>query len=376
MPTATALILAAGFSSRMGAFKPLLPLAGAGALERAVVLFREAGVEDVRVVTGHRAEELTAVIKSLEVRAVPNPQYAKGMYSSVQAGLGSLEESVAACLVLPVDLPLVRPATVRRLLRSFAEVPAPVLYPTFCGRRGHPPLIAGAQARRLSNESASEGLKGALGRWEAEAREVPVADELILRDMDHPDDFRRLQRRAERLGIPSRKECRALLAMRYRPEDPIVRHSAAVARLAVELGAALNAAGAAFDLELLEAAGLLHDLARREPEHARVGAEQLRTLGFTPVAELVAVHMDLPLSTAPGIEAAEVLFLADKLVQGERRVSLEERFATVQARFRQDPEVSSKISGRLQTARAILGRLERVLGRPLAEMTATHEQKP
>lgn len=56
------LILAAGFSSRMGRFKPLLPLGGSTATERAVKSLRDGGIEDVRVVVGWRTEELVPVL--------------------------------------------------------------------------------------------------------------------------------------------------------------------------------------------------------------------------------------------------------------------------------------------------------------------------
>lgn len=370
-PPVAALILAAGYSSRMGAFKPLLPLAGVSALERAVGLFRSAGVAEVRVVTGHRADELAPLLQRLAVRSLPNPRYAEGMFSSVAAGLASLEAEVAACFVLPVDLPLVRPATVRALLQGFRSAPVEVLYPSFAGERGHPPLIQAGLASRLPAWSGAGGLKEALAAWAETSREVAVADELILRDMDHPDDFSALQRRAERWEIPSRAECRALLAQSYAANDPVVRHSEAVAALAVELGAALNAAGGGLDLQLIEAAGLLHDLARREPQHARLGAERLTALGFAAVAELVAGHMDQPAPQGPQIDAAQLLFLADKLVQGGRRVTLEERFQAVRSRFRDDPEVLAKIGGRLETAQTLQVCLEQILKRPLAEMIDT-----
>lgn len=365
-----ALILAAGYSSRMGYFKPLLPLAGVSALERTIRLFWLAGVEDVRVVTGHRRKELEPLLQHLRVREIHNPRYTEGMFSSVAAGLASLEEEVAACFVLPVDLPLVRPATVRTLLQAFHWEPTDVLYPIFGDERGHPPLIAGALARRLPAWSGAGGLKRALETWADNSRELAVTDELILRDMDRPADFAALQRRALRWEIPSRAECRALLTQDYSDDDPVVRHGIAVAELTAELGAALNAAGANLDLELLEAGGLLHDLARREADHARVGAERLRTLGFGAVAELVAVHMDLPTPQGQEIDAAQLLFLADKLICETQRVTLEERFQTIRERFRQNPLIQAKIDGRLATAQALQARLEHTLNRPLAEIIA------
>jgi hypothetical protein len=256
---------------------------------------------------------------------------------------------------------------VRSLLQEFTRHPAWILYPSFAGERGHPPLIAGDLARRLPAWPGRGGLQGALSAWEDRATNVAVADELILRDMDRPDDFQQLQHRALRLAVPSRKECRAIWALSWPLNDPVVLHCRTVANLAVKLGTALNAAGLKLDLELLEAAALLHDLARCEPGHARVGAERLKGLGFPEVAELVAGHMDLPLPLKNEITEVEILFLADKLVQGEQRVSLAERFAQAADRFCNDLQVKAKIAARMATAQAIQQRMEQLWGRSLTE---------
>ncbi|MDF2874967.1 MAG: metal dependent phosphohydrolase, partial [Sporomusa sp.] len=65
-----ALILAAGFSSRMGAFKPLLPFGESSVIETVVNTFRQAGVADIRVVVGWQAERLRPVLDQLQVTVV------------------------------------------------------------------------------------------------------------------------------------------------------------------------------------------------------------------------------------------------------------------------------------------------------------------
>ena len=55
-------MLAAGFSSRMGGLKPLLPLGSGTAVERVVASLREAGVHDIVVVTGHQAETVAPLL--------------------------------------------------------------------------------------------------------------------------------------------------------------------------------------------------------------------------------------------------------------------------------------------------------------------------
>lgn len=369
-----AIILAAGLSSRMRRFKPLLPLGETAALERAIAAFRQVGVDDVRVVTGHRAPELEPLLLRYGARGVANPRYREGMFSSVAAGVATLGSDVDAFFVLPADVPLVRPTTVGRLLQARREKPADVVYPCFLGRRGHPPLIAGGRAREIAGWLGPDGLKGALARWERNALDVAVADELILRDMDTPDDYRVLRERAKRLEIPTDEECWVLLVEVLRVDGRIVRHGMTVAQVAERLGGALNLAGCRLDIPLLTAAGMLHDLARQAPDHARAGARLLREMGFGAVADLVATHMDMPVCEGGPVSAAEVLYLADKLVLGERCVSLEERFRVSMERHAHEPAALAGIARRLETARAIRKRLESALGRNLAEVVPFHEQ--
>lgn len=365
-----ALILSAGFSSRMGEFKPLLPLGGMGVLERTVTLFRAAGVDDVRVVTGFRAEELEPLLARLGARAIPNPRYREGMFGSAVAGMESIDDTLEAFFILPVDIPLVRPATVRRLLEEFRPGRDDLLYPCFRGERGHPPLVAARNAAAIAAWKGEEGLRGALGRWQATARPVEVADEHILSDMDTPQAYGELKAKAARHQIPSPAECGVLLE-RFCGDEAIIRHGRAVADLALLLAARLNRAGLRLDLGLLEGAALVHDIARQEKDHARAGASLLRQAGFGAAADLVAGHMDLTPAPEGEITPRELLYLADKLVQGERRVTLAERFRPMQERHAADPSIFRSISDRFKAALIIQTRLEGTLGCSLAEVIGT-----
>jgi CTP:molybdopterin cytidylyltransferase MocA len=366
-----AIILAAGFSERMDAFKPLLPLKGITILERNITLFQEVGIEDVRVVTGHRGKELEPLLTRLGARAVPNPRYPEGMFSSVAAGVTTLGSEADAFFILPVDVPLVRTATIRRLLHFYRQEQREVIYPRFLGKRGHPPLIAGKHAREISAWQGGGGLREALAQLEPVALDVDVVDENILLDMDTPEDYKLMQVKVERLEIPTREECRVLLENVLCVADKIIRHGRVVAQVATSLGLELNRAGCYLDIPLLEAAGLLHDLAKGAPDHARSGARILGEMGFGVVAELVDTHMDITIAEGETISAKEVLYLADKMVQGERRLATEERFRAKLERYAGDPDILNMITGRLKTAMAIQKRIESILGHPLAEVIST-----
>jgi len=130
-----AIILAAGRSSRLGWFKPLVSLGGETLVERAVSLFRAAGLSEILVVVGHRGRELRPVLRKAGVRIIENAGFQEGMLSSVSAGVRGLGSATAAFFVLPVDVPLVRNWTVRRLLAVHEERPGSIAHPCFCGRR-------------------------------------------------------------------------------------------------------------------------------------------------------------------------------------------------------------------------------------------------
>jgi len=189
-----AIILAGGFSSRMKQFKPLLPLGGATVTDHVVSTFLGAGV-DVFLVVGHRREEITARIKNLDVNIIYNPDYEKGMFSSIQAGIRQLKGDYQAFFILPVDIPLVKPATIKHILNTGRHHPDNIIYPTYEGKRGHPPLIPARFITELLEWQKEGGLKSLLKTHDDLAYDVPVTDSYILFDIDTPEDYQELLRR-------------------------------------------------------------------------------------------------------------------------------------------------------------------------------------
>lgn len=363
-----ALVLAAGFSERMGDFKPLMMLGGMTVLERVIRLFQSVGVGRIHVVIGHRADELTPCIDRWGGRSVVNADYAKGMFSSVAAGVARLNADAASFFVLPVDIPLVRPATLRRLMEEFSGGAAGICHPTFQGRRGHPPLIDRRFTSVIADWTEEGGLRALLERFDSEAVEVPVADEFILLDMDGPDDHRRLGECLKAREVLSLAECRALLTERLKAPPAVWAHGRAVAELALHIGRALAAAGCRLDLDLIYASALVHDMARGGPDHARRGADILRGLDMPLMAEIVAAHMDLDVAKGSPIREAEVVFLADKLICEDRWVGIEGRFAPRLCDCRADPRAAASIRSKREAARRSAERVESVIGRPLASL--------
>ncbi len=370
------LILAAGYSSRMeGAFKPLLTIRPHTVVEHTVRMQQAAGISDVRVVVGHRAEEVEAAAGHLGVRFIHNPNYDRGMFSSIQAGVASLPIDVPAFFIMPVDIPFVHPETIRMLLKAFKERSCGIIYPTYDGQDGHPPLISGEFIPEILSFQGEGGLRGILARHDAIAHRIAVSDEMILIDIDTPEDYERLMCRQGKECIPDEMACEDLLAEACAVEK-IREHCRAVAALADCLTEQLNAIGAGLNPNLIRAAALLHDICRQRTDHAREGAAYLASCGYERVAGIVARHMDLSPSPRQTPTEAEVVYLADKLILGNERVTLEQRFTAARRRCGEDERALRSVDHRQDQAEAIRAKIEQYIGKPLEGiLLAAGEQK-
>ncbi|PTW62848.1 CTP:molybdopterin cytidylyltransferase MocA [Breoghania corrubedonensis] len=354
-----AVVLAAGLSSRMGALKPLLPLGDDIVLGRVIAAARHAGVEHIHVVVGHRAEEIVPHVIRLGATPVSNPAFRTGMLSSIKAGIASLDENMSGCLLMPADIPLVRPASVTRILEEARHGGAVLVHPVFRGERGHPPFIARELFSEILAADDTEGACTILARHENKAVEVAVFDEGCLRDMDTPRDHRALDAALVYETVPSEAECLAMFEAAGTPV-PVRRHGRAVADLALALATALNRAGLCLDIPRIRAAALLHDIAKGRAHHAAFGAQMIRTFGFPALSAIIEHHMALPARPSI-IDETAVVYLADKLVAGEKQVTLEQRFAPALKRFAADETALAGARRRLADA-VVIARLVEAAG--------------
>jgi molybdenum cofactor cytidylyltransferase len=357
-----AIILSAGVSSRMGEFKPLLPLGNKTVIEQVVVTFLRAGVRDIRVVLGYRARDVIAVLKNQAVSWIINDDYQSEMLGSVKVGADCLKPDSEAFFILPVDIPLVKLQTFQMLMGTSGKDRRQIVYPTFAGERGHPPLIPRQYADELMPWAGNGGLKGFLEQYDHMSIDVPVFDEGILMDMDTPDQYRQIVARYDNRQIPSKAECMTMMATRFSDDHPVVKHSKAVARVARVIGEKLLHAGCKMDINLVEACGYLHDIGKCEKKHAKFGAQLLKNMGYPNIADIIAFHIDLSFAEEGKITEKEVIYLADKLTHGETILSLDKRLEVKLKQLSGHPEGKIAAAKRILTAMKIEKTIEGITG--------------
>jgi CTP:molybdopterin cytidylyltransferase MocA len=185
-----AVIAAAGLSSRMGAFKPLLPLGNSTIIERVIATLREGGVQDIAVVTGRDAALIEKVLAS-NVSFVHNKDYATtDMFYSASMGFKVMEEQVDGIFFTPADIPLFKAETVRLLAESLQNSNSHIIIPAYHGKSGHPIVMRSAVAKEILHGKNENGLKGAIAAYYGGAKDIlDVDDPGILFDSDTPEDY-------------------------------------------------------------------------------------------------------------------------------------------------------------------------------------------
>lgn len=181
-----AVILAAGRSERMHRPKPLLPCGDTTFLGRILETLGESRVDRVQVVLGHRSEEVRGSLGQAAADFTVNESYDAGMLSSIQCGVRQLPRETRGFLIWPVDHPLVRVATVDRLIDEFFRGDASLVLPVHDGRRGHPVLFSSRLAMELMDAPPGRGARAVVHAHAEDRLEIPVDDGGVVTDIDTP----------------------------------------------------------------------------------------------------------------------------------------------------------------------------------------------
>ena len=360
----SALVLAAGFSSRMApAFKPLLPIDGKPMVCRVIDLFCDAGIRDIVVVTGHNHELVAAAVKNTPARVVLNSDYALGMFSSIRTGVGAIDRQSQGFFLLPVDIPAVRLSTLERIKDAFRKNPEQPVIPCFNGKTGHPPLIPATAVPSIQHAGPDKTLRDIV--FAKAFTCLALHDRGILMDANTPDGYETVKAHFAGRQVPDREECLSMIEAELRGEEGLKAHLLLVEKTAMTLCDALLPALPDLNPALVRAGALLHDIKRKSPHHDRAAERFLLGMGFFEPAAIAASHMTLENPSAtPGEK--EIVYFADKVCAGScLDLDYESRF---RRKARDYPQAQERIKKRLETARYIHARINAITGRSVKEI--------
>ena len=194
----SAIVLAAGDSSRMGRPKALLQWRGLPFIEHVCAALRRAGVEDRVAVLGRTSHEILAGWTPAGEKVTVNLMPEHGQLSSLKTGLAELSEFSEGFLVCLADQPTIPAETYKKVIDCWLSNKETIVIPrTFRAadsrlKRGHPILIPAAHKGLCFEGPLDKGLHWVTHHPSVRITDLEVKDPEIIRDFDTPEDYEAL----------------------------------------------------------------------------------------------------------------------------------------------------------------------------------------
>ena len=194
-----AIVLAAGQSRRMGKQNKLfLKLGNQSVIQQVVANLKNSKVSDTFVVTGHEQELVEEELEGASVTFINNPEYAKGLSTSLRTALAGVPQEYSGVLVCLGDMPFVQPKHIDALIEAFNPVSEhQICVPTFQGKRGNPVLWDRRYMQEMMEVRGDVGAKHIIGDYEEFVTEVELNDASVITDLDTPEVYSELVNNGE-----------------------------------------------------------------------------------------------------------------------------------------------------------------------------------
>lgn len=185
------MILAAGESKRMGKPKLLLPYGEKTIIETMIDSVVRSKVNKILVVLGSNREKIEKKIQNFSLEIAFNPNFRRGMLSSVQLGFQTLPKNAQAALVFLGDQPSISNAIINKIIDAYKETGKGIVLPVYKNERGHPVLIDMKYRDDVENLRPDFGLRALVYNHPEDILEIKVETPSILRDIDDMEDYKR-----------------------------------------------------------------------------------------------------------------------------------------------------------------------------------------
>lgn len=201
-PCIFAIIPAAGRSRRMGRAKQLVAVGERPMLLDVVDSLRASRVTTITLVTRAAITDALGLqtVSDARLRVVFSEDPRAEMIDSIRIALREIQlrnspkglQPPDGILVCPGDHPGIITADHDRCIDAFREAPDRIIIATRDGRRGHPVVFPAAMIDFVLSAACDAGLRGLPRRHPERVTEIPCSSPGVTRDIDTPDDLRRL----------------------------------------------------------------------------------------------------------------------------------------------------------------------------------------
>jgi molybdenum cofactor cytidylyltransferase len=194
-PLISGIILASGFSKRMGTDKLMLCVKGVPLVERAIRAATSSRLSEVILV--YRREEVAEIARRYNVKALYNGQATEGQSAAVKVGIASAHPETHGFMFFVGDQPYLNSSTVDTLIGTFEREKHPIVVPIYEGKRGNPVLFSSELKEDLLAIEGDTGGRAVIERMASRVKQVPIEEGLVGLTIDSRQAYELLKESAE-----------------------------------------------------------------------------------------------------------------------------------------------------------------------------------
>lgn len=188
------IILAAGEGKRMGKVKLTLPLGDKQLIEWVLQVVKLAPLDKYFLVVRPGDKEIIKIGESWGAEIVLNPDFRKGMSTSIKKALLKINtQEVEGFFLILGDQPLITSKIINKLIKSFSPGKEEIVVPYFKDKRGNPVLFDICWKDELMTVTGDVGGRVLIKAHPEKVKRVNISDETILFDIDQEKDYLKAQ---------------------------------------------------------------------------------------------------------------------------------------------------------------------------------------
>ena len=187
------ILLAAGESKRFGSPKQLAKINKSQTIiEYIISNLLKTGIDEIIVVLGAFKEQIKPLILK-DIKVCVNENYQKGQTSSLKIGAKNISKNSDCFMVLPVDMPLVKPETFDYLIDKFKEAKKLIVIPSYKYKKGHPPIYDIKLKDGILKMGDDEPLYSLNNKYVEQSIIIPVDDSAVITNINTPQDLAKIK---------------------------------------------------------------------------------------------------------------------------------------------------------------------------------------
>jgi molybdenum cofactor cytidylyltransferase len=188
----SAVVLAAGMSTRLGRPKQLLSIGDQTMIEVVIDKLLEAEIEEIVVVVGYHADRIKELLIERDIQIIYNPDYKLGQSTSLIKAIEALNEKCTGILCMLGDQPLVKLSTLNSLITEFEQGDDLIVFPKYNDQRGNPAIFSTKLKSEMLKVSGDQGARSLLIKYKDQSKAIEVDDQGVIFDIDTESDYQRL----------------------------------------------------------------------------------------------------------------------------------------------------------------------------------------